>query len=255
MAVNIPGTLPRDVGDGQTGSQRAGGFVTVQTSGVRDLARSLLRAATAMGRDATKPLTDAAKQAAAPVMAAYKSNISDVTGNLKRSVRVQAGKKKYEGVGIAVAGPIHVVNTDEWDVLKKGAGNHAWLFEFGTGRRKPGSQNRRTYVNVHQSINGKMNRVANERGGLAFDNEKFEKMGRGYYFLMGSKNVAQRKSGKGAFVPDGRGGTRPYYLASGDTYGAMKPSHAMEKAIQQASPAALNALKAAINVQINKLTR
>jgi hypothetical protein len=35
----------------------------------------------------------------------------------------------------------------------------------------------------------------------------------------------------------------------------MKPSHAMEKAIQQASPAALNALKAAINVQINKLTR
>jgi len=242
MAVNIPGTLPRDVGDGQTGSQRAGGFVTVQTSGVRDLARSLLRAATAMGRDATKPLTDAAKQAAAPVMAAYKSNISDVTGNLKRSVRVQAGKKKYEGVGIAVAGPIHVVNTDEWDVLKKGAGNHAWLYEFGN-------------VNVHQSINGKMNRVANERGGLAFDNEKFEKMGRGYYFLMGSKNVAQRKSGKGAFVPDGRGGTRPYYLASGDTYGAMKPSHAMEKAIQQASPAALNALKAAINVQINKLTR
>jgi hypothetical protein len=59
MAVNIPGTLPRDVGGGQTGSQRAGGFVTVQTSGVRDLARSLLRAATAMGRDATKPLTDA----------------------------------------------------------------------------------------------------------------------------------------------------------------------------------------------------
>ena len=140
MAVNIPGTLPRDVGGGQTGAQRAGSFVTVQTSGVRDLARALVNAATAIGRDATKPLTDAAKKAAAPVMAAYKSNIDDVTGNLKRSVRVQAGKKKYEGLGIAVAGPVHVVNDEEWDVLKKGAGNHAWLYEFGTGRRKPGSQ-------------------------------------------------------------------------------------------------------------------
>ena len=255
MAVNIPGTLPRDVGGGRTGSQRASSFASVQTTGIRDLAQSLLRAATAMGRDATKPLTDAARQAAAPVMAAYKSNINDVTGNLKRSVRVQSGKKKYEGVGIAVAGPVHVVNSEERDVLKKGAGNHAWLVEFGTGRRKPGSQNRRTYLNVHQSINGKMSRVANERGGLAFDNEKFEKMGRGYYFLMGSKNVPQRKSGKGAFVPDGKGGTRPYFLAAGDTYEAMTPSHAMERAIQQASPAALNALKAAINVQINKLTR
>lgn len=255
MAVNIPGTLPRDVGGGLTGAQRVSSFVNVRTDGIRDLARSLLRAATAMGADATKPLTAAAKEAAVPVMAAYKSNINDITGNLKRSVRVQAGQKRYEGVGIAVAGPVHVKNADEWDVLKKGAGNHAWLYELGTGRRKPGSQNRRTYVNVHQSINGRMNRVSNERGGLAFDNEQFERMGRGYYFLMGSINVAQRKSGKGAFVPDGKGGTRPFFLASGDTYGEMKPSRAMERAIQQASPAALNALRDAINAQISKLTR
>ena len=253
MAVNIPGTLPRDVGGGQTGAQRVGGFVTVQTSGVRDLARALLRAATAVGRDATKPLTDAAKKAAQPIMAAYKANINDVTGNLKRSVRVQAGKRKYEGLGIAVAGPVHVVNSDEWDVLKKGAGNHAWLYEFGTGRRKPGSQKRRTYLNVHQEINGRMNKISNRAGGFAFDNEQFERMGRGYYFLMGSKNVPQRSSGKGAFVPDGKGGTRPYYLESGDTYPAMPASNAMEKAIQAASPSALNVLREAINAQIRKL--
>lgn len=253
MAVNIPGTLPRDVGGGQTGAQRTAGFVTVQTSGVRDLARALLRAATAAGVDATKPLTDAARKAAQPVMAAYKANVSDVTGNLRRSVTIRAGKKKYEGLGIAVAGPVHVTNSDEWDVLKKGAGNHAWLYEYGTGPRKPGSQKRRTYLNVHQQINGRMNKISNRAGGFAFDNEQFERMGRGYYFLMGSINVSQRRTGKGAFVPDGKGGTRPYYLEAGETYPAMPAKHAMEKAVQAAAPSALNVLRAAINAQINKL--
>lgn len=245
MAVPIPGTITRN----------AGQFFNVQTAGARDLAQALLRAATAVGRDATGPLTAAARQAARPVMEAYKANVNDVTGNLTRSVRINQGKRKYEGVGIAVAGPVHVVNTDEWDVLKKGAGNHAWLLEYGSGPRKPGSQKRRTYLNVHQSINGRMSQVSRQGGRLAFDNEQFERMGRGYYFLMGSINEPQRRTGPGAFVQDGAGGTRPYTLAAGDTYPAMPAKHPMERAIQQSAPAALETLRKAINAQISKITR
>lgn len=246
MAVPIPGTQPRVIG-GQTASQRAAGFVNVQTSGARELARDLLRAASKMGADATKPLTDAAVAAARPIMEAYKSQINDVTGNLRRSVRVQPGKRKYAGVGIAVGGPIHVVNSDEWDVEKRGAGNHAFLAEFGTGRRRPATQGRRTYLNVHEKINTRFTRVPN--GGRPFDNEQFERMGQGRYFIMGSKNTRGRKHGSGYphdFI---------MALAPGQTYGAMPARHWMENAIQQAGPAALKTLMAALQGQIDKLQR
>jgi hypothetical protein len=253
MGVPIPGTTQRITEGGLTGSQRADAFVKVQTSGARELAQNLLRIATRFGVDATKPLTDAAKAAAKPIAEAYKQNVNSVTGNLARSVRVEQGKKKYPGVGIAVVGPVHVVNSDEWDIEKKGAGNHAWLAEFGTGRRRPSTQNRRTYLNVHESINGKFTKVPNK--GRPFDNTQFEKMGKGFYFLMGSSNVAQRKTGPGAFVPDGKGGTRPFHLAPGETYGAMPARHWMEKAIGQAGPAALSSLMAALRTQIEKVQR
>lgn len=246
MAVPIPGTIARTPGSS------VGGLFQVQTAGARELSRALLRAATRCGREATGPLTEAAKKAAVPIIQAYQEQINQVTGNLYRSVRVKPGKKKHPGVGIAVVGPVHKVDGKEWDVEKKGAGNHAFLVEFGTGPRRPATQNRRTYLNVHQLINGRMHKVAN--GGRPFDNTQFERMGRGYYFLMGSKNNPQRSSGPGAFVKDSNGGTRPMAIGPNETYGAMRPQNAMQKAIKRAAPATLSALMAALNTQIKKLT-
>lgn len=249
MAVPIPGTISRITDNGQTGAQRAGQFVTVQTSGARELARDLLRAATRFGKDATPGLTAAAKTAMKPVMDRYrqKARSHAVSGNLARSVRVEAGKKKYDGIGIAVGGPVHVVNTDEWDVAKKGAGNHAWLVEFGTGPRRPATQGRRTYMNVHEKINTSFRKVPN--AGRPFDNEQFERMGRGYYFIMGTKNNPHRRHGSGY----------PHdflmALAPGQTYGPMPARHWMEESIREGSGAALQSLLAALQKQIENIKR
>lgn len=253
MAVQIPGTTPRILEGGQTGSQAAAGFVTVQTAGARDLARELLRLAARAGEDATKPLTNAAKKAAHQVMDLYKENISDVTGNLRRSVTVRQGRNTYPGTGIAVGGPAHAVAGKEWDVEKKAAGNHAWLVEFGTGRRKAGTQGRRTYLKVHEKINGRFRRIG-EGNGTTFNNKQFDNMSRGYYFLMGSKNEehTERRTGRGAFVKKSDGSTRPYTLGPGDTYGAMPAEHAMQKAIQRGSGPALRTLMAEIQKYIDK---
>lgn len=249
MAVVIPGTTVRTPN---------AGFIAIQTAGARELGAALLRAANRAGKDATKPLTAAAVKAMGPVMERYKQNITNVTGNLKKSVRIKQGKKKYDGLGIAVGGPIHVVDSKEWDVEKKGAGNHAFLAEFGTGPRRPGTQGRRTYLNVHQTINGRMNRVPNR--GRAFDNKDFERMGRGFYFLMSSFKEPTRQAKKGSgyphdFLPDGQGGIRPYAIAPGETYGAMPARHWMQKAIQQAGPAALSTLMAALRAEVEKIAR
>ena len=249
MAVPIPGTTPRILEGGQTGAQRAGQFVTVQTDGARDLARQLLRAATKFGKDATPGLTAAAKAAMKPVMDRYiaKAQQNQVSGNLYRSVRIQEGKRKYEGVGIAVGGPLHVVNADEWDVAKKGAGNHAFLVEFGTGRRRPATQGRRTYLNVHEKINNSFRRMPN--AGRPFDNEQFERMGRGFYFIMGTKNNPNRKQGAGY----------PHdflmALAPGQTYGAMPARGWMEESIREGSGPALQSLLAALQKQIDGIQR
>lgn len=242
MGVVVPGTLSRVLDGGQTGAQRATGFATVRTAGARDLVEAFLKLAADTGENATIPLTAAAKKAAKPIMDEYKANISDITGNLRRSVEIRAGKKKYPETGIAVAGPVHVVDGDEWDVLKKKAGNHAFLYEFGTGPRKPGSLKRTTYLNVHQKINGRMRQVQNSD--RPFNNEEFERMGRGYYFLMGSKNEQhpERRTGRGAFVKTAGGGTRPYTLGANETYPAMPPSHIMEDAILTSQTESFNIL-------------
>lgn len=256
MAINIPGTIPRIVENGQTGLERVQTFSRVRFEGARELVQELLRLSTSFGEDATGPLTAAAKKAAKPIMAEYKANIQDVTGNLKRSVAIKAGRNKYPATGIAVTGPQHAVAGKEWDVDRKGAGNHGWLVEFGTGRRKPGSLKRRTYVNVHQRINGKMRRVGAD-GRSWSNNEEFEKLGRGYYFLMGSKNEQhpERREGRGAFVKSAKGGTRPYTLQSGDTYPAMPPSHIMEDAIIASRMESFGVLKSELQKLINKRRR
>jgi HK97 gp10 family phage protein len=252
MAVQVESTIPRILDNGQTGSQTLASFVSVQTAGARDVAKRLEQMAMRALQDPQRYLEKSAIEASKPLRDAYKNNIHDITGNLRRSVRTRAGKKKYAGIGVAVTGPTHVVSGDEWDVEKKGAGNHAWLVEFGTGPRRPATQGRVTYLNVHQRINGKFNRVPN--GGRPFNNKQFERMGRGFYFLMGSINVPERRTGPGAFAKDKDGnGTHPYFLGPGETYPAMTAKHPMRNAIQQTSPAVLNTLIAAMNKYIDQL--
>ncbi len=251
MAVPIPGTIARQLENGQTGSQRAGQFANVRLTGFKELIEALLRESTRLGEDASVPLTSAARKAARPIMDLYRENVSEVTGNLQRSVQVRKGKNTYPGVGIAVGGPVHVKDGSNWDIEKKGAGNHAWLYEFGTGARRAGTQGRRTYLNVHQRINGKMSKV----GG--FNNLEFERMGRGSYFLMGSINEEhpERREGRGAFVKGRDGKTRPYTLGPGETYPAMPASHAMEQAINRGRTQSFGVLEKELRKLIDQRTR
>lgn len=249
MALMIDATMPRDI-SGQTANEIVKGFINIQTLGAREIAKKLEMMAMRAGLDAGKLREKAAKKAAKILENGYKNKVRNVTGNLGKSITTQV--RQYEGATVAVTGPrvTGPVGADP----EKGSGNHAWLVEFGTGRRKPGTQNRRTYVNVHQAINGRMRKV----GG--FNNKQFEQMGRGYYFLMGSKKEPTRKAKRGSgyphdFVPDGKGGTRPFFLEAGETYGAMPAQHTMERTISENSSAVLAALIANMQGYIDELSK
>lgn len=254
MAVQVDATEPRILDNGQTARQALEAFVTVQTAGARDVARRLEQMAMRALEDPTKYLQRAAVEASRPILEAYKASIRDVTGNLKKSVKTRPGKKKYAGVGIAVTGPMSTGTGSASE--RDGSGNHAWLLEFGTGPRKPGSQNRRAYINVHQMINGRFRRVGNS--GRPFNNKQFERMGKGYYFLMGSINEPTRQARKGSGYPHDFGSftpgeSFPVYLEPGETLAPVKPQNLMKNAIQQSSPAVLSTLIAAMNKYIDQL--
>lgn len=239
MAIELDATQPRIVGDGLTGREAVQGFISIRTAGAREVAKRLELIAARFDQNATALKKKAIRQACQPLIRSYKAKVNDITGNLRNSLRLTF--KDYGGVLVGVVGPSHRVSSDEWDVNdKKGAGNHAWLIEFGTGPRKPGSQKRRTYLKVHEAINGRFGRMS--RLSATFNNEQFERMGRGYYFLMGSKNVPERKSGKGSFMQTGGGETRPYFLAAGETYKGIAPQRPMERTISENSGAVLNTL-------------
>ena len=249
MALMIDATVPRDI-SGQTANEIVKGFINIQTIGAREIAKKLETMAMRAGLDAGKLRQKAAKNAARILEKGYKNKVRNATGNLSKSITTEI--RQYEGATVAVTGPrvTGPVGADP----EKGSGNHSWLLEFGTGPRKPGSQNRRTYVNVHQAINGRMKKI----GG--FNNAQFEKMGRGYYFLMGSKNEPTRQAKRGSgyphdFLPDGQGGTRPFFLAAGDTYGAMPAQHTMERTISENSSAVLAALIANMQNYIDELSK
>lgn len=249
MALMIDATEPRTF-SGQTASEITQGFVSVRTFGAREIAQRLELMALRAGRDPGQLKAKAVKAAAKLIERGYKDKVRNVTGNLNKSMTTRI--RQYEGATVAVTGPrvTGPVGADP----DKGSGNHAWLVEFGTGPRKPGSQGRRAYVNVHQAINGRMRKV----GG--FNNLQFEQMGRGYYFLMGSKNepTRQAKAGSGYphdFLPDGKGGTRPFFLRPGETYGAMPAQHPMERTISENSSAVLSALIANMQNYIDELSK
>lgn len=239
---------PRSFG-GQSGKQLAEGFVTVQTAGAREIAEELRRLAQRVGADADALLYESCKKAAGIIRRRYRAKVGDVTGNLKNSVRIEKRSYPQDGAVIAVVGP--------WQsgrgASREGAesGNAAWIVEFGTGRRRPGTKGRRTYLNVHQMINGRMRRAG------SFNNEQFANMSRGYYYLMGAINEPTRQArwGRGGdhdfYTPAGGGKSHPITLHPGETYGEMPAKHAMETTISETGPEVLNTLINSIRTKID----
>jgi hypothetical protein len=237
---------PRDFG-GRSGKQLAEAFVSIQTSGAREVAEELRRLANDIGADADKLLYESCRDAAKIIQRRYKAKVGNVTGNLSKSVRIEKRVYPQDNAVLAIVGPYQSGR----GASREGAesGNHAWIVEFGTDRRKPGTKGRRTYLNVHQMINGKMKR----RG--SFNNDQFANMSKGYYYLMGSINEPTRQARMGRGYPHDFGETggkmHPVTLHPGETYGAMPAKHAMEQAISESGSEALNFLINSIQSKIN----
>lgn len=237
---------PRSIG-GSTGKSLAEGFVTVQTAGIRELADKLRELAARTGQE--DGLEAIVKKAGGHIKRAYKSKVGNVTGNLSKSVDIRT--KTYEAAAVAIIGPLQTGTGSATE--EKGSGNHAWLVEFGTDRRKPSTQGRRTYINVHQAINGKM------RLRPSANDEQFARMSRGHYFLMGSKFQPTRQAGQGKGYPHdfafSGGKQHPMALSPGETYGAMPAKHAMEKSIAEQQGAVFNSLRTAIQNSIDRMSK
>jgi hypothetical protein len=236
----------RDFG-GQTGKSLAEGFVTIQTAGIRELAKKLESMASKL--ESAAALKAAVVAAATHIQRGYQAKVGDVTGNLKKSTRIKP--KDYGSAQVAVVGP--------WQSGAAGSragaesGNHAWLNEFGSGFRQPGTRGRRTYLNVHQMINGRMKRAG------SFNNKQFANMSKGYYYLMSSRNEPTRQAREGSGYPHDFGYTNgrqhPITLHPGETYAAMPAKHAMERTIEEQKMAVFNTLKSAIENTIAGLSQ
>jgi hypothetical protein len=237
---------PRTFG-GRTGKSLAEGFVTVKTAGIRELAEELQ--ALAKGVSEEKTLEKCVRLAGRHIQSGYKAKIRNATGNLSKSVRIET--KLYDSAAVAIIGPWQSGSGGATE--KDGSGNAAWLVEYGTDRRKPGTKGRRTYVNVHQMINGKMRRHSSA------NDKQFANMSKGYYFLMGSKYEETRQAGQGKGYPHDFGLTggkmHPITLHPGEDYGAMPATHAMEKTISEQQGAVFSTLKAAIQANIDRLKK
>lgn len=236
---------PRTFDDGTTALERAGQFVSVRTAGVRELVQRLETLAGAAS--APTAIKAACLQAAQPLESGYRARAREheATGNLAKSV--QTIYRAYESGGVAVVGPRQTGNGSSKPGVE--SGNHAWLVEFGTKDRKPGSRGRRAYINVHQMVNGKMSRAG------SFNNRQFEQMGRGYYFLMGSadeRGTGSRYSRDFAGPGPGGDGRRqhPITLGPGDTIKGMEPEHLMQDTIQANSRRVFSILKNALEKEI-----
>ena len=233
--------------DGQTGKQLTNAFVTVKTAGIRELAEKLEMLGARMGEP--KALQNCVKLAGEHIKKGYKAKVNKVTENLSKSVRIET--KSYDAAAVAIIGPWQSGTSGA--TSKQASGNHAWLHEFGSDARKPGTKGRRTYLNVHQMINGKMRRHSSA------NNSQFANMSKGYYFLMGSINEATRQAKMGSGYPHDFGTTdgkmHPVTLNPGETYGAMPASHSMEKTIGEQQNAVFNTLQTAIQNTLDRLTK
>lgn len=225
---------------GYTGKTIAEGFVNLRFSGLKELSEKLIKLAARVGdpQMVNRIVEDASKI----IERGYKQRVGDVTGNLKKSTTTRTKYYKESGVTIAITGPKQtgpIGSTED-----QASGNHAWLVEFGTKKRRPGTQGRRTYINVHQSINMRMRRHS------SVNDEQFARMSRGYYFLMGSKDEPTRQARAGRGYPHDFGYTdgrqHPVTLHPGEVYGAMPARHAMQRTINEEERAVFNHMKTAI---------
>jgi hypothetical protein len=186
--------------DGSSAVELTRQFATIRTAGVRDLVRRLSELASAASRDQT--LRRIVEQASRPIFEDYQQQAQrrEATGNLAASVTSKT--VSYDEGVVSVVGPRQTGPVGNRPGRR--SGNHAWLVEFGTGPRRPGSRGRKTYVNVHTVINRRMSRAG------SFDDQAFANMGRGYYFLMGSLDERARQ---------GAGGRPGYSRDFSDSYG------------------------------------
>ena len=250
---------PRDLG-GSSGLEQANQFVTIRTSGVRELVDKLNSLATAV--EANETLRKIVRKASRIVMDEYREMAlrHEATGNLAKSVTVV--RRSYDnGRGGKAAVDIIGPRQTGRNASQQGAesGNHAWLVEFGSGPRRPGTQGRRTYVNVHQAINGRMQL----HPGKSMNDDQFKNAGRGYYFLMGSLRERAGAGGKPGYSRDfagpGPGGDgrkqHPITLQPGETIAPMPAHHIMQDVITATSGDVLMSLEIglinAINARLN----
>lgn len=239
---------PRSV-FGQTANERTKGFVKVRVDGIDALAQSLIGLAGQVAADGM--IANVVRQAGRMIEQSYRgaAEFHDATGNLAKSTKTKV--KTYPRAVVAIVGPEQTGKAGA--TTDRPSGNHAWLVEYGSGPRRPGTQNRRTYVNVHQSINGRMTKHS------ATNDEAFARMGKGYYYLMGSLREPTRQARRGSgyshdFLPDAESPQQmvPMTLHPGETYGAMPAYHLMERAIQRESPAVRRKLEEGIQRAINR---
>jgi len=241
MAIVTPNTTPRILASGITGRETASAFARVTFTGINEFAARLQKAADALGKDQSAFFVRAVRNASLPIKVGYVNKVADVTGNLRKSVRTET-KNYANGVYVAITGPAQSGNRGADP--EEGSGNHAWLVEFGTGYRKPGTQGRRTYVNVHQQINGRMKRTQ------TMNDEQFARAGAGYYFIMGSKNEPTRQARAGSGYPHDFG---PYFLGPGELLGPMPAQHAMENTIRESANVVQTLLNNAISRRMANL--
>lgn len=226
---------------------QAKAMVRVQFTGLGPMVDTLRNLASTF--EVRDDLRDILYKAAQPIKNEYKSQAKshEATGNLAKSVGVKTVKYP-SGNAVAIAGPKYTGSMGATPT--GGSGNHSWLVEFGShGARRPKNRGkRRTAINVHKSINGKMKLHAKN-----VDSEKFQKMAAGSYFLMSSWRNPSRQAGAGKgyshdFLPDGG----VFALAPGKTYGAMPALHLMKNTIQAKGGQAEAIIKDGLINAINK---
>lgn len=205
---------------------RAQAFVRVGVEGVQPVLDTLQNVVGVLSAGDT--LERVLRRAAVPIRDTYRAAAlrHDATGNLAASTTIKT--KTYRPcVSVAIAGPRHTGNMGATG--DQPSGNHSWLVEFGSnGRRMPsGRAKRKTYINVHQSINMRMTKVATLE-----DSDKFANRSRGYYFLMSSwrERTRQPRAGRG-YTHDFLPGGGVFTLRPGEDYGAMPAYHLMENTI------------------------
>lgn len=244
MLTQSPGSPAVDDA-GLTNLDKAGQFVVIRTAGVRDLVQKLIDLAGAASAPAA--IEAACRKASVPLFSGYQQRAieHEATGNLAKSVMTIY--RAYPNGGAAITGPRQTgTGSSKYGVE---SGNHAWLVEWGSGPRKPGSRGRRAYINVHQSINRRMDRAG------SFNNSQFEKMGRGYYFLMGSakERGTGNKYSRDFAGPGDRGDGRrqhPISLGPGDEIAPMPALHLMQDTIAANSRKVFSILKNALETEI-----